>query len=375
MASKKIQIIAFNNPYPVNYGGVIDVFYKIEALKEIGYQVYLHIFYDDRVNISVLEKLCEEVYLYKRNKLFYNFFSLIPFSVKSRNSKELYARITNKTNIPVLFESIQTTYILKKFHFNNETLVRTHNIEHEYYFGIAKSESCFFKKLIFYIEGWKLKRYQSVLKKADIILTLSERDTSYFNSIFKGKTLFLPVFHGNKKVKETMNSKSKFALYHGDLSISDNVESAIFICSLFYNLKQELVIASSVLPNRIKKIIKNYSNIKYINIREEEVLEDLLAKAHVNILVSLQESGTKLKVFNALYKGKYCIVNANIVDDKNILKLCYVANTKSEFQKSIQEIFGKDYQFSSERARVLKNYESLNLVKKLSYYLETNKIT
>ncbi len=369
MVSKKIQIVAFNNPYPVNYGGVIDVFYKIEALKAIGYKVYLHVFYEDREDIAVLKELCEEVYLYKRNKSFYNFFTLIPFSVKSRNSKELFDRLTKALDVPVLFESIQTTYVLKKYNLNNKILVRTHNIEHEYYFGIARSESFFIKKLILYIEGWKLKYYQSILQKADVILTLSEKDTNYFNSLFKGKSLFLPVFHGNKKIEKTIVTSSKFALYHGDLSISDNIESAIFICSLFYELKQKLIIASSVFPKRIKKIIEKHSNIEFINILEESLLEDLLAKAHVNILVSMQESGTKLKVFNALYKGKHCIVNSNIVDDNNILKLCFVANTKNELKKIILKVFKTEYKLSNERVSVLENYKSSNLISKISSYL------
>ena len=32
--TKEIHIITFDIPYPANYGGVIDVFYKIKALKE-----------------------------------------------------------------------------------------------------------------------------------------------------------------------------------------------------------------------------------------------------------------------------------------------------------------------------------------------------
>ena len=42
MSLKGINIVSFNVPYPPNYGGIIDVYYKIKALREIGCEVVLH---------------------------------------------------------------------------------------------------------------------------------------------------------------------------------------------------------------------------------------------------------------------------------------------------------------------------------------------
>ena len=53
MNLKNIQIVSFNNPYPPNYGGVIDVFYKIKYLHRLDIEIYLHIFYDDRIDIDL----------------------------------------------------------------------------------------------------------------------------------------------------------------------------------------------------------------------------------------------------------------------------------------------------------------------------------
>ncbi len=44
MRTKVINIVSFNNPFPPKYGGIIDVYYKIEALYKIGYQIHLHCF-------------------------------------------------------------------------------------------------------------------------------------------------------------------------------------------------------------------------------------------------------------------------------------------------------------------------------------------
>ena len=54
----QIHIISLNVPYPANYGGVIDVFYKIKSLHEAGVQIHLHCFDYGRGNQPELEKYC-----------------------------------------------------------------------------------------------------------------------------------------------------------------------------------------------------------------------------------------------------------------------------------------------------------------------------
>ena len=39
---KYINIVSFNIPWPANYGGVIDVYYKMQALHKCGVKIILH---------------------------------------------------------------------------------------------------------------------------------------------------------------------------------------------------------------------------------------------------------------------------------------------------------------------------------------------
>jgi hypothetical protein len=41
---KHLHIISFDVPYPANYGGVIDVFYKLKNLHKAGVKIILHCF-------------------------------------------------------------------------------------------------------------------------------------------------------------------------------------------------------------------------------------------------------------------------------------------------------------------------------------------
>ena len=44
LENKKLHLISFDVPFPANYGGVIDVFHKINSLHKIGVKVILHCF-------------------------------------------------------------------------------------------------------------------------------------------------------------------------------------------------------------------------------------------------------------------------------------------------------------------------------------------
>lgn len=39
-----LHIVSFHIPIPQNYGGVIDIYYKVKALHDIGVKVILHCF-------------------------------------------------------------------------------------------------------------------------------------------------------------------------------------------------------------------------------------------------------------------------------------------------------------------------------------------
>ncbi|MCC8094833.1 MAG: glycosyltransferase family 1 protein, partial [Tannerellaceae bacterium] len=61
-----LNIIALNIPWPPNYGGIIDIYYKIKALHALGIKIILHCFEYERGASPELDSLCDQVYYYKR---------------------------------------------------------------------------------------------------------------------------------------------------------------------------------------------------------------------------------------------------------------------------------------------------------------------
>ncbi len=354
MINQSLHIISFDNPFPPGYGGVIDVFYKIKALHSIGVEVHLHCFVDEvPADYSVLKEHTAAVFFYVRKNKFWSYFQVKPFSVHSRFSKEMINRLY-QDNFPILFEGLQTTSMLK--HFNNKSrklFLRLHNNEEKYYSGISKSEKNIFKKGIYWLESKKYKHFQkSVFNQFEKVFTLSETENNEIN-LFSKNSVYVPVFHGNNNMK-SFSKKGEIALYHGDLRISDNKKAVDFLILVFKELPEyKFIIASKSGRREVENKTKNTVNISFVETKDHVVLNELFEQTHLHVLFSFQQSGTKLKVINSLFNGRFCLINSNMVDDKQIQNLCSLAETKEEFKSKIIELMQKSYNQDENRTKVL----------------------
>lgn len=353
MQQKALHIVSFDNPFPPVYGGVIEVFFKIKPLFDLGIRIHFHCFVDVIPDENpALESITEKVYYYQNNKNPFYFFSKLPFSVISRNHKNLLQNIQN-IDAPILFEGLKPTFLVyKKLLFSKRTILRLHNIEHDYFNGIASSEKNMFRKWLFKMEARKYKCYEAVISEFDQIITLSKFENNYINDQF-GKASYIPVFHGNQKVKP-LEGIGKYAIYHGDLRMSDNIRTVLMLIEIFKEIPDfELIIASNSNQKFINKKIGNLKNVRYVPIQNFEHLEQLLMDAQINLVFSFQKSGTKLKLMNSLYNSRFCIINDNIMDDENVTQLCEFANTKAEIMNKIQLLKKRSFTDYERRHEVL----------------------
>ena len=354
--NKKLHIVCFDVPYPPDYGGVTDVYYKIKALSESGVDIYLHVFEYGRGRQDHLKKYCEKVFYYPRKKSFGKFLSLTPFIVNSRNDEGLIKNL-NAIEAPVLFEGLHSTYPLLSKKLKQRTfLVRMHNIEHDYYKGVAKNEASWVKKTFYTIESSKLKRYEKVLNKCDHILSISPADQNHFEKIFGPKSVYIPAFHGHFKMQHR-NKKGYFALYHGNLSVADNNKAAHYLIDVFKNLSVQLIIAGRSEDKKLLAKIEGAKNIQFIFIDDQKQLWDLIQRAHINILVSFQATGIKIKLLNALFNGRFCLVNPAMVKGSGLEDLCEIAKDKKEMIARLIPLM--DNEFSKEQFALRKEKLSL----------------
>lgn len=340
-----LHIISFDIPYPANYGGAIDVFHKIRCLHQQGIKIILHCFeYGNRKKSTELESLCEKVYYYKRNTSFLNQLSLLPFNVKSRINSELKQNLL-KDNYPILFEVLHTCYLLNDVDLKDrKKLFRHSNIEHDYFLELAKGEKSFFKKIYLQIEAFKLRRFEKQITHADCILSVSEADLIYFKKTYpKTPSIYLPSFHQFDKLQCKVG-KGDYMLYHGNLSISENYNAALWLIEyVFSKILHPVVIAGLNPPSHLIEIIKKYSHISLKQNCSEQEMQTLIEDAHIHCLYTEQGTGLKLKLLNVLYSGRFVIANTAMLNGTQLTQACSIANTAKEYINEINSLFLKEF--------------------------------
>lgn len=350
MNSKILHIVSFDNPYPPNYGGRIDVFYKIKALKALGCSITLHCFLKNGETLhDELLKHVEKVHTYPFQHRWYNFLSLTPYSVLCRKNDSLLKNLKN-SKAPVLFEGLKSTYGFESL--TNPCFLRLHNKEDDYYYGLFKSESNFFKKIIYWTEALKYRSYQNKINKVKGVFSLSKAETRWTSTLNKN-TAYVPVFHGNEKVEIPL-SRGAYAMYHGDLTSPDNFKTALFLIDVFNELPNfQLLIAGNLTEADFKKKMhQGQAQVKYLQIQSFKDLQEMLQTAQIHISWSFQQSGTKLKALNALMNSRFNIINSNVIDDERLYNICSVCNSKDELKTAIKALYTQDFTFENLQERI-----------------------
>ncbi|HNQ60891.1 MAG TPA: hypothetical protein PKJ62_00730 [Bacteroidia bacterium] len=339
--NKRIHIISFDIPYPPDYGGVIDVFYKLVALHRAGIKIILHCFEYGRPQSKELESICETVYYYPRQTTKSLLFNTLPYIVLSRQSEELKSNLLTD-EAPILMEGLHSTFLLSSEEFSHRNIiVRTHNIEHDYYENLAKVERNIFKRYYFYNEAGKLKKYESVLNKAKTIAAISHNDEKYYSGLFKSVHC-ISAFHPFDEVS-FRPGRSDFAFYHGNLSVGENNEAALFLVNkVFVNSQHKLVIAGSKPSSELTKAAKMNPTVTLLADQSPEQIYDLIRNAQCNILPTFQSTGIKLKLLASLFSGRFCLVNAPMVNGTGLENLCRIADTAEEMKKNLDEVMSMD---------------------------------
>ena len=341
--SKTLHIVSFDVPYPANYGGVIDVFYKIIELHKLGFDINLHCFIYGRERSEILNKYCKRVFYYKRKLGIQSFFSGKPYIVKSRISSLLLTRLEGD-NTPILYEGIHSTLtlaIILRNNINRKVFIRAHNIEYSYYKELFQIEKNIIKKFFYYFESKKLKNYEINIYKNRNVFGISSIDVKRLKALNSNASLIHP-FHSNNKICSNLGS-SNYALIHGNFDVLDNELSALFFVNIFTKIDLKLIIAGRNPSKKLKVAVNRNKNIKLIQNPEDDELFSLIKNAHINLFYSLQSSGIKLKLINALFVGRFCYVNENFLVNNSFLNLCTHIKNDNDWENEIVLAFQKTF--------------------------------
>jgi hypothetical protein len=341
-SNKSIHIVSFNIPFPADYGGVIDVFYKIKSFTEIGVKVHLHCFAYGREKSAELEKICESVTYYERKKFYQAIYSSVPYIVGSRKSGELLATLA-EDDYPVLFEGLHTCFYLSHPSLKNKKkVVRMHNVEWDYYKKLGTAERNYLIKFYYNMESLRLKKFEEQLQHANTIFTISQNDYNYLADTYKN-TYYIPAFHPNEMLT-AIEGRGNYILYHGNLSVPENIQAALYIAKkIAPKVNVPIIIAGKDPSKLIVEEIKKHKNISLVMNPSDDSLYDLIKNAQINFLVTFQNTGIKLKLLNVLHRGRFCLVNPPMVEQTGLDTLCIVENDTQKQLELVETLMQKTF--------------------------------
>jgi hypothetical protein len=343
--SKEIHIISFDVPYPADYGGVIDVFYKIKALHEMGVKIHLHCFTKGRIEQPELEKYCSSVHYYSRGTGHKGISFQWPYIVASRINESLNTRLL-QDDFPILIEGIHCSYPVFDPRFEGRKIVvRLHNFEHEYYDSLYKSSSHLLKKIYYQFEKRLLLKYEQKLAKMATILALSKTDAATYRTKLGAKNIhYVPVFSPFNKVNSQTGIGS-YCLYHGNLGVAENEKAAEWLLKeVFNDIKIPFVVAGKNPSSSLESLAHKQTHTCLVSNPGETEMQDLIQKAQLCIIPSFNKTGIKLKLINTLFQSRHCITNAAGVEGSGLESACHLGSNAAAMKSLVMQLYYQPFE-------------------------------
>ncbi|MCC7028779.1 MAG: glycosyltransferase [Chitinophagaceae bacterium] len=363
---KKLHIISLDIPYPPDYGGMIDVYYKIKALAAAEVEITLHCFqYGKRQPADELLQYCRKVHYYPRKTGVAGLHATLPYIISSRRDKTLLQNL-KQDDAAILFEGLHCTFLFNEASLNNRVkILRAHNIESDYYRELAKNSRSFLKKIYYYLEAGRLLQYENNLRNLTQILAISQADEKALRKKYNdAAVLYIPAFHAIEKVT-SLTGTGTYCLYHGNLSVAENIQSVLFLAQqIFSELNTPLIIAGK---NPAPEIVALASDqIRIISNPDENEMQTLIKQAQIHVLPSFQQTGIKLKLLHALFAGRHCISN-DLTMEQPLPEFIHYAEDVNTFRAHVSRLINQAFtqQDIDRRIELLTHFKNENSAQKI----------
>ncbi|RYY55181.1 MAG: glycosyltransferase [Chitinophagaceae bacterium] len=373
--NKHLHIVCLDVPYPADYGGAIDMMERIREFHKAGVLIHLHYFsYNERGTPNELNQFCDSIHVYDRIPPSKGFSMQVPYIVSSRINDELINRL-NEDKHPIILEGIHCSGILPMLDLTGrKVVVRMHNEESLYYKELARAENSLVKKMYFLNESRLLKKYSQHLPEECMYACVTEKDRDAFRTIYQLPNVeLLPTFPAWTTVRSE-EGQGSFCLYHGNLSVPENEEAAIWLlCKVFTKVRVHFIIAGKKPSKRLMKVAELCDHTCLVADPSESEMTDLVRKAHINVLPCFNKNNTgiRLKLLHALFEGRHCLVNEPIVEGTHLEEACHISDSAAGFASVISQLYYQPFAEEEIRLRrsLLRQYDNTANTKKMMHWL------
>lgn len=135
-----------------------------------------------------------------------------------------------------------------------------------------------------------------------------------------------------------------YALYQGNLSVAENEKAAEYLVKEVFRENDTRFILAGLNPSRsLEKLVSQTPNVSLLPNPTDKEMCDLISGAQLNVLVTFQPTGLKLKLLNALFNGRYCLVNPEMVSGTELGELCEIGTNAQELRQKVTELMHQPF--------------------------------
>jgi glycosyltransferase involved in cell wall biosynthesis len=410
----KILWLSHLLPFPPQGGGVLQRSANLLKSVAIAHEVTLLAFnqkdilriYDDDLSVSLpaaisaMEDICNEVHvvdiecdnkwLGKLRLALSSLFSKQPYSVRwltSDRYKLLLNKILSGAQYDVIWLDTISLAQYQKEHAMRDslTVLNHHNIESDMMNRRAKKERNLLKKAYFYIEAYKLEKYEKTeVKSFNLNITCSDLDLKRLGKISPGaKTHVIP-----NGVDTSFFSASNDVIpdpyclvFIGGMSWYPNRDAMLFFARKMWPLLKKKIpelhmhVVGEAPPEEILHIAKTDDNYHVHGFVED--IKPIFHNAGIYVCPISDGGGTKLKILDALAMGMPIVAHRiacegiDVTEGKNVL----FAETPEDYVNKISRLVESPSlrnDLSRESIKLIKEKYSYGIVgKNLVTLLET----
>ena len=320
----RILWVSIEPPYPANTGGRLGIWNRLKRLAK-EHEVYYFHTYDgeDEAHIPQLEELCAQVYSIRRKKTFALIPRMIryPYTVASRCMSEMEQAIDDcirQNDIQLInldFPHMCAVVEKAAKKYGIPVVLNEHNIEWKVYRQISASADSPVKRLVYYVDSWRLKWYEERIvrriKPKGITFVSQENLKEYAQWLRPSWAALklIPVGIESDVVCVPNDCGCRSIAFFGKMSYEPNVEGAIwFAQEVFPTVKAaipgvKLYIVGMDPTDQVKALACNDVIVTGTVLEVASYYE----RANLVVIPLLHGDGVKVKLLEAISYGNQIV--------------------------------------------------------------------
>ena len=347
--STSILLVCPEFPLPSNHGGRVDVILSLKKLVDHFNSVdILYVDWDEANNdqLDALKKISNgNVFLVRRTKSIFNFFSFLPFQLSSRNG---LAKFSSELNYDVVFvhQDYCALFFDNLLAKNSQCrILRRHNLESKYFKSLSNTQHFFNLRFWYYFTEYIkfifFEKFYSKRLSYNLILFISQDE--YFESNFINK-LWVPPSLTLDSFSPPTDTTFRVC-FVGSLFMDNNLEGLLWYLDRVHPLiikdcsEYKLLIAGNPRDNDVS-FLSSYENIELYLSPSDNELNNIYSSCSVFISPMFNGAGVKLKTVNAIVNGLSVVgtdigcQGCGLVNNKH----AYIANDEYVFSSSVLKL-------------------------------------